>query len=170
MNESAKKEAWHIGDTYHLAIGQGDLLATPLQVNSWTSVFANGGTLYKPYLVKTIMHPGGSISSIEPKILNSNFIKKENIITVRQGLRDGVTYGSSASLQSLQVAAAGKTGTAQWGTNKKAHAWFSGFAPYDKPEIAITVLVEEGVEGSTISVPIAKEIMQWYFSNQGIKN
>lgn len=167
--ESVKKEAWYIGDTYHLAIGQGDLTVTPLQVNAWTAVFANGGKLYQPHILKTVMLQDNTVRPIEPKILNENFISPENIRIVRQGLRDGVIYGSSRALSDLNVAAAGKTGTAQWGTNKKSHAWFTGFAPYEKPEIAITVLVEEGGEGSAISVPIAKEILWWYF-NRGPRN
>ncbi|MFH1193450.1 MAG: penicillin-binding protein 2 [bacterium] len=162
--ESVKKEQWYIGDTYHLAIGQGDLTVTPLQVNAWTAVFANGGKLYQPHILKTVMLKNNTVQPIEPKILNENFISPENIMTVRQGLRDGVTYGSSRALSDLNVAVAGKTGTAQWGTNKKSHAWFTGFAPYEKPEIAITVLVEEAGEGSAISVPIAKEILWWYFN------
>jgi len=162
--EKTKNEVWYIGDTYHLAIGQGDLTVTPLQVNAWTSFFANGGKLYKPHILKTIMRDDNTISSIEPEVLNENFISQENINTVRQGLRDGVTYGSSRALSGLNFTVAGKTGTAQWGTNKKSHAWFTGFAPYEKPEIAITVLVEEAGEGSSISVPIAKEIMWWYFN------
>ena len=165
--ENTKKEAWYIGDTYHLAIGQGDLLVTPLQVNSWTGVFANGGILYKPRLAKTFVHPNGNLSAIEAEIINSNFLKKDTLEAVRQGLRDGVLYGTSSSLQELQVSAAGKTGTAQWGRNKRPHAWFTGFAPYNKPEVAITVLVEEGVEGSKIAISVAKEILWWYFLSAG---
>lgn len=163
--ETSKKEMWYIGDTYHLAIGQGDILVTPLQVNSWTSVFANNGTLYKPHVLKTVLRQDGSVTVIEPKIINKNFIDKKNIQIVRQGLRDGVTYGSSRALQELNTSVAGKTGTAQWGKNKKPHAWFTGFAPYDNPEIAITILVEEAGEGSKIAVPIVKEILWWYFNS-----
>ncbi|MCX6797910.1 MAG: penicillin-binding transpeptidase domain-containing protein, partial [Candidatus Falkowbacteria bacterium] len=61
---------------------------------------------------------------------------------------------------------AAKTGTAQWSTTGAPHAWFTGFAPYEKPEIVITILVEEGVEGSTIAVPIAREVLDWYFTNR----
>jgi len=162
--EKTKNEVWYIGDTYHLAIGQGDLTVTPLQVNAWTSFFANGGKLYKPHILKTIMNENDTVNTIEPQILNENIISPENINIVRQGLRDGVTYGSSRALSTLNFTVAGKTGTAQWGTNKKDHAWFTGFAPFEKPEIAITVLVEEAGEGSSISVPIAKEILWWYFN------
>ncbi|MBU4421332.1 penicillin-binding protein 2 [Candidatus Parcubacteria bacterium] len=162
--EEVKQEAWYIGDTYHLAIGQGDLLVTPLQVNFFTLVFANEGTLYQPHILKAIMKQDGNVIVNEPKVLNKNFISQKNIDIVRKGLRDGVLYGSSRSLGDLNVEVAGKTGTAEWGTNKKPHAWFTGFAPYDNPKIAITVLIEEGGEGSAIAVPIAKEILWWYFN------
>jgi len=162
--QATKNEAWYIGDTYHLAIGQGDLLVTPLQVNSWTATFANEGIVYRPHLVKTIVYQDGKVGTISPQVLNKNFIKPQNIETVRQGLRDGVLYGSSSALNELGIQAAGKTGTAQWGINKKSHAWFTGFAPYDKPEIAITVLMEEGGEGSITALPVAKEILWWYFN------
>jgi cell division protein FtsI/penicillin-binding protein 2 len=63
------------------------------------------------------------------------------------------------------VAVAGKTGSAQWSTKEKTHAWFIGFAPYEKPEIVITVLIEKGGEGSEVAVPIAREVLEWYFDN-----
>ncbi|MBU1180047.1 penicillin-binding protein 2 [Patescibacteria group bacterium] len=162
--ESVKKEMWYIGDTYHLAIGQGDILVTPLQVNAWTSIFANGGTLYQPHIVKTILRQDNTVTAVQPKIINENFIDEKNIEVVRKGLRDGVLYGSSRALSDLSFAVAGKTGTAEWGTNKTPHAWFTGFAPYEGPEIAITVLIEEGGEGSEVAVPIAKELLWWYFN------
>lgn len=162
--EAQKKEIWYIGDTYHMAIGQGDLLVTPLQANSWTATFANGGTVYRPHLVSMIAYQNGKVGVVAPQIINKNFITPENIDIVREGLRDGVLYGSSGALSELNVPVAGKTGTAQWGTNKRPHAWFTGFAPYDKPEIAITILMEESGEGSAAAIPVAKEILWWYFN------
>lgn len=99
-------------------------------------------------------------------MLRQNFISPDNIKIVREGMRDTVAYGSGRSLNTLPVAVAGKTGTAQWSTTKGPHAWFIGFAPYDDPQIAITILVEEGVEGSTIAVPIAKDILSWYYGGR----
>lgn len=160
--EKTKEETWYIGDTYHLAIGQGDVLVTPLQVASYTSVFANGGTLYKPHLVKKIFDSFEE-EIIEGEVIRENFVDEEYISVVRGGMRQTVTNGSAIYLNDLGVAVAGKTGTAQWSTTEKPHAWFTGFAPYDNPELVITVLVEEAGEGSAISVPIAKEFLRWYF-------
>jgi cell division protein FtsI/penicillin-binding protein 2 len=68
----------------------------------------------------------------------------------------------------LSVSAAGKTGTAQWSTEKKPHAWFIGFAPYENPEVAITILIEEGEEGSATAVAVADDFLRWYFSNKQV--
>lgn len=162
--EKIKKEMWYIGDTYHMAIGQGDLLVTPLQANSWTATLANGGTVYRPHLVKTLIRQNGGVTVIGPQILNKNFIQSKNLEIIRQGLRDCVLYGSCNRLGDLNFSVAGKTGTAQWGKNKKPHAWFTGFAPYENPDVAITILMEEGGEGSAAAIPAAKEILWWYFN------
>jgi len=163
--EQVKKEPWYIGDTYHFAIGQGDVIVTPLQVANYTAAIANGGTLYQPYLVSKILDSDNKvIKETAPTVIRSNFIDPSNIKIVQEGMRETITSGSARSLNTLPVAVAGKTGTAQWSTKKSPHAWFIGFAPYDKPQVAIMVLVEEGVEGSTIAAPIAKDILNWYFT------
>lgn len=162
--ETVKKEPWYIGDTYHFSIGQGDVIVTPLQVANYTVALANGGTLYKPHLVSRILDTTNNVvRNIEPEVIQTGFIDDYNMKIVREGMRQTITQGSARSLSSLPVAAAGKTGTAQWSSQKNPHAWFIGFAPYENPELAITVLVEEGVEGSTMAAPIARDILAWYF-------
>ncbi len=162
--EKVKKEKWYIGDTYHLAIGQGDILVTPLQVASYTAMIANGGTLFHPYLVKKIIdNESGKVEIVQPKIIKSNLAKKENIKIVQQGMRDAVLYGSARALINLPVKVAGKTGTAQVGGKKKPDAWFTCYAPYDNPEIVITVLIENGGEGHQAALPVAKEVLENYF-------
>jgi len=162
--EKVKGERWYIGDTYHLAIGQGDLLVTPLQVANFTSVFANSGTLYRPRLIKSVLSDDDKvIKEFESEIIRQDFIDPYNMQIIRQGMRQTVTSGSATSLQAVPVSVAGKTGTAQWSSKKSPHTWFTGFAPYDNPEIVITVLVEEGGEAS-VAVPITKEILTWYFN------
>ncbi len=162
--KQAKNEDWYIGDTYHVSIGQGDLLTTPLQIANYTTAFVNGGKLYKPHLVKEILSNDGNKEDIKPTILRENFIDQHNLDIVKKAMRQTVTDGSAAKLNSLNVAAAGKTGTAQWNTEKQPQAWFTGFAPYDNPEIVITVLVEEGGEGSSVCVPITYDFLNWYFN------
>ncbi|MBD3359910.1 MAG: penicillin-binding protein 2 [Candidatus Buchananbacteria bacterium] len=160
-----KDEEWYIGDTYHIAIGQGDLLVTPLQVANFTSVFANGGTLYQPHLVKEVFSNQNESRKISPKILRDGFINQDNLNIIKQAMRQTVTNGSAQYLNNLNFSVSGKTGTAQWRKDKNNHAWFTGFAPYDNPEVVITVLVEEGGEGSQVSVPIAYEVLNWYFND-----
>ncbi|MCF7860174.1 penicillin-binding protein 2 [Patescibacteria group bacterium] len=164
--EEAKNETWYIGDTYHISIGQGDVLTTPLQVANFTAAVANGGILYKPTLVSEVLDEKNQlVRKTEASIIRQNFIDAYNLQVVREGMRQAVTSGSARSLSMLPVSSAGKTGTAQWSSKKANHAWFTGFAPYENPEIVITILVEEGDEGSTVAVPIAREIMEWYFAN-----
>ncbi len=160
-----KDEPWYIGDTYHLSIGQGDILVSPLQVAMFTSVIANGGTLYKPQVLKAVVE-GKEAKLVKHYINNKDFISEENIKTVQEGLRMSVTDGSCRYLLTLPVESAGKTGTAQYGTGNKTHAWFTGYAPYENSEIALTILIEDGGEGSSVAVPLARDILMWYFNNK----
>jgi penicillin-binding protein 2 len=157
-------EQWYIGDTYHLAIGQGFLSLTPLQLAAYTSVFANKGVLYRPHLVKRIQSTSGEVvREIRPDVVKRDIVDPYNIGVVREGMKQAVTSGSCRRLLSLNETAAGKTGTAQWSTKEKPHAWFTGFAPYDDPEITLTVLIEKGGGGDEVAVPIAEEIFKYYF-------
>ena len=165
--ETIKGERWYVGDTYHAAIGQGDITVTPLQVANYTAVFANGGLLYRPHFIRQVLSSDDKIiRQVDHKPIKSNVVSSENIKIVREGMRQTVAAGSARSLASAPVAVAGKTGTAQWSSNKPNHAWFTGFAPYDKPQIVITILIEQGGEGSSVAVPIAREVLEWYFSNK----
>ncbi|MFA5020500.1 MAG: penicillin-binding protein 2 [Patescibacteria group bacterium] len=164
--EDAKDQVWFIGDTYHLAIGQGDLLVTPMQVNGYLTAVANGGKLFKPRLALEAIRPDGAKVSFLPELIRGVAIDPVNLAIVREGMREAVVSGSARSLSALPVAAAGKTGTAQWNSSKPNHAWFIGFAPYEKPSFAITILVEEGGEGSSVAAPIARDIMQWWFKDR----
>ena len=162
--EEKKKERWYIGDTYHLAIGQGDLLVTPLQVAMYTGYFASNGKIFRPHLVKALLSGNDqAIASIKEDPVREDLIESYNTKVVREGMRMTVTSGSARSMSGLPVAVAGKTGTAQWSTKEKPHAWFTGFAPYDDPNLVITVLIEEGEEGSSVAVPIAKDFIEWYY-------
>ncbi|PIZ95927.1 MAG: penicillin-binding protein 2 [Candidatus Magasanikbacteria bacterium CG_4_10_14_0_2_um_filter_33_14] len=161
--QRVKDEPWYIGDTYNYSIGQGDFLATPLQIANMTASIANGGTLYKPHVVKDIINPEtGEKTEVVSEILDENFISPSNVETVRLGMKDCVDYGSCRRLSTLPFAAAAKTGTAQWSQEKDNHAWFTSFAPYDNPEIVITVLMEEGGEGSTIGSQTVDAFYRWW--------
>lgn len=167
--ELVKNESWYIGDTYHISIGQGDILVSPLQVANFTAAIANGGILFKPSIVRALLDQDNNIARVvEPEIIRQGFIDADNLRIVREGMRQTVTSGSARSLSILPVSSAGKTGTAQWSSLRENHAWFTAFAPYENPELVITVLVEEGKEGSETAVPIAREILAWYFHSEKI--
>lgn len=156
----AKGERWYVGDTYHLAIGQGDMLATPLQVAVANAAIANGGRRFVPHLVEKI---GEAPVAPEPVdvALDAGAVQ-----IVREGMRGAVTYGSARFLNSLALPVAGKTGTAQASGDKPTHAWFEGFGPYDDPTLSVVVLVENGGQGSEVAVPIARDIFEWWFANR----
>jgi len=143
---------------------------TPLQIALAVSTIANGGILFEPKLAERIIDSNKKIiQEFAPEIIRKDFIQKNNIEVIRRAMRETVSDGSARSLNELPIKVAGKTGTAQFGGDGKTHAWFSGWAPYENPEIAIVVLVEGGGEGSSVSVPIAKEIFKWW-AEQKIKD
>ncbi len=165
--QAAKSETWYQGDTYHMGIGQGDVLTTPLQVLNYTACFANGGTLYQPQLDRQIIDSDGKIvHDFRPIIKRQNFIKPEDIAIVREGMRQTVTSGTAKMLSSVSVPVAGKTGTAEVVAGGEMQAWFTCFAPYDNPQIALTVLLEKGGEGSEYAVPVAKRILDYCFKTR----
>ncbi len=149
-------ERWYIGDDYHAAIGQGFITATPLQIVNAVAAIANGGTLYTPHVAADFTTVSKPVS-VAPEILR----------VVREGMRETVTGGTAQTLQTLPVTVAGKTGTAQYGNEDKTHGWFVSFAPYEKPELVMIVLVEGQSETSTYhAVPITKAVYEWYFKAQ----
>lgn len=160
-----KKERWYIGDTYNLAIGQGDLLVTPLQLTTATAAIANGGVLYEPKVVKKYLATDqAAVQDITDRIIRQNFINPNILRIIREGMRQTVQTGSARSLLSLPVEVAAKTGTAQFTISKdRTHSWFTAFAPYHNPEIAVSVIVEGAGEGFSVAAPVAKNIFEQYF-------
>ncbi len=170
---------WSLGDTIVTAIGQGYDLVTPLQLINITSAVANGGTLYKPQLVLKVTDPSGKVvSDYQPHVLGHVPVSPDNLALVREGMRQVVAdkrNGTAYRMTLSSIAVAGKTGTAEYGEEltdsqghkyKRSHAWFTAFAPYDNPQIAVVVLIEGGnqsLEGSTYAVPITDQILKAYF-------
>jgi penicillin-binding protein 2 len=178
---------WYLGDTYHLAIGQGDLQVTPLQVALWTQILANNGNKCRPTLIKT---EKGECTDIG--------LGYDTVRMIKEGLKNACAPGgtgyplfnfsvnydssSSASLRTfpidgvnfiqkenggVQIPIACKTGTSQISANEeKTHAWLTAFAPANDPEIVVTVLLEKGGEGSRDAAPVVKEILKEWFSNK----
>jgi len=164
-------ESWTTGDTYNVSIGQGFILASPLQMVNATAAVANGGTLYRPQIVYEVQTADGQlVRPFRPQVIRQVGVSPDHLELVRQGLRGAVAWGTSRRADLPEVAVAGKTGTAEFPGprdekgNLPTHAWFTAFAPYEDPEIALVVFVASGGEGSTTAVPIAAEILRYYFS------
>src|SRR3989338_7581117 len=194
--EWKKKEIgdnWYLGDNYHYGIGQGYLLTTPLQVNSWTQAIANKGVLYRPHL---LLDQKSRPKADQP--LAKKFLSEKTISLIRQGMIESCDTGgvawplfelkvengklkvdgknffeapqatTSANFKDYRkVSVACKTGTAQHGGEETVpHAWITLFAPAYNPEIVITVLAESSGQGSNVAAPIAKKILEEYFKNK----
>lgn len=162
-----KGERWYVGDTYHLSIGQGDFLTTPLQMAVATSTIANGGYVVRPHVIQAV-EGGKTIDLSSDDRVQIQEYDANAVRIVREGMRQSVTNGSNRRLLNIPVAVAGKTGTAQSAVNRPNHSWFTGFAPYDHPTIVLTVLIEEGGESTSAAVPLADEILGWWFTHRTI--
>ena len=151
-----RMQGWYDGDTANFAIGQGDILVTPLQMARMVSVFANKGELVSPYVIKSIA--GKDVSRYQKKNIKLN-IKQSTINYVRRGMRGVVNDpgGTAKVLADVGVTVAGKTGTAQV-SHGDSHAWFVGFFPYENPKYAICVFLEHGGHGYTSAV-LARQII-----------
>lgn len=157
-------EKWYIGNSYHAAIGQGFITATPLQVVNYIAVIANNGTLYQPKIVSYINKVNGEKMINRPKTIRKNLDFGKNIKIIQEGMRQTIVSGTATMLNNLPIEVAGKTGTSQFGVEGRTHSWFVSYAPYENPKIAMVILVEGGRENSSGAIPVTKEIYEWYFS------
>ncbi len=171
-------ETWLTGDTYNMSIGQGFVLVTPLQLLNATAAIANGGTLYRPHLVKEILDADDNlVEVIEPEVIGRLEVEPQFVQLVQQGLRAVVDWETGTAHDNFDVpgvVASGKTGTAEFcdrypqcldrdGRVKTSHAWFTSYAPSNNPEIATVVFVYGGGEGSEIAIPVTNKMLRYYF-------
>lgn len=172
------RQPWYPGETPSVAIGQGYLTVTPLQLANMMAAVANGGTLYRPRLVSRVESiEGQRVYEQGPEVIRTIELKPETLNRVRNALADVVqgAAGTGKAARSPIIALAGKTGTAQVVEMKGAylkseqlsyfsrdHAWFVSYAPLNKPEIAIAVLVEHGGHGGEAAAPMAKKVAEKY--------
>jgi len=163
------EEPWVDGDTYNLAIGQGFIKITPLEVVTAFSAIANNGKLLQPQVVQKIIDSEKNVvQELKPQIIRENFIDPANLQIVREGMRQAVTgvnspQASSIVLNSLPVSAAAKTGTAELGGDRY-HNWVTVFAPYDDPQIVLTIMLENVKGVQAAALPVARAVLEWYFS------
>ncbi len=160
-------EVWFPGDTLHMAIGQGFVLTTPLQILTATSYVAANGNLFRPHLLLKVARADATVvKESQSELLTSHVIPLQELKLIKSGLEKVSKDGGTAwPFFTFPLSTAGKTGTAEYGDPKnKTHAWYTSYAPADDPKIALTVLIEGGGEGSSVAAPVAKEIYRWYFS------
>ena len=165
-------KSWHPYDTYNLSIGQGMNNYSILQLSQYISTIANGGTRYKPILVKkAVTHAGKVAYEAQPIVLNKLEVAKSDLDSVKTGMRQVAQFGGTAGLvfSNYSIPIAAKTGTAETGRvtdNSKTdyHGVFVAFAPYDNPQIAIAVIIEYGKGDSNSAAWVAKEVFDAYFN------
>lgn len=174
--KKATGESWYVGDTYNIAIGQGDMRATPMQLAVANSAIANGGKIIKPHLLKSVTQDKSLMRTSPAEIIRSDLISQENLALIKQGMIAAVADGTACCSIKNQVptTVAGKTGTAETSSEgfdgknprTKPHAWFTSFAPADNPRIATVIMVENSGEGAEFAVPATREVLRWYFLNR----
>lgn len=167
----AHARSWYLGDTYHLAIGQGDLLVTPLQDNLWTAAIANGGKLCQPHVLKQAADSGQQVGQCRDIGLHQktlDLIKKGMIAACSPG---GTAYplfnfkDPKNPDKTIQIAC--KTGTAEFGDSaERTHAWLTAFAPADNPTIAVTTILEGAGEGADVASPVVKAVLEQWFQSE----
>ena len=154
---STNNEAWYKGDTLNLAIGQGYLLVTPLQMARLSAAVANGGYLVKPYLIKKINNQEETKAK-RKKIA----VSPQSLAALKEGMVEVVAqaYGTGHRARVRGISLAGKTGTAETDSGT-SHAWFIGFAPLEKPKVAFCVLLEHGGRGGDRPADMVKQIIKY---------
>jgi len=174
--------SWQAGETLSVAIGQGYNLATPLQMAMLVSAVANGGTRFRPLILKEVVAGGTVKMTAVPEPVGQLPASPHTLELVKQGLFKAVNHrrGTAWRIRSAEIGIAGKTGTAQIVSRKKGeagddkdrayhltpHAWFVGYGPADSPKIAIAVIVEHGEHGSSTAAPIVGELIELYLSRE----
>jgi penicillin-binding protein 2 len=153
---------WSTGDTYNMAIGQGFVTATPLQVTMMMMGIANRGDIYQLYAVDRIVDVAGNIRvKNNPELIRKIQLKENTWNMIDQSLENVVTQGTGGATRIAHLTVRGKTGTAQ-NPHGDDHAWFAGYAGYknEPPSVAICVFVENGGHGGSVAAPIVKNMLE----------
>ncbi len=164
-----KGENWYLGDTYNTSIGQGDLLVTPLWLNSYISAISNGGTVYKPKVAQRIVDDkNNDVQVFKPEALKKLPFNENVIKEIKSDMQETVISGTAGILKDLPVKAGAKTGTAEVVKGRSINSLFSAFAPFDNPEISITVLIEGSASNQGLAIRTAHNVLKWYFGGKGV--
>jgi penicillin-binding protein 2 len=162
---------WVLGDTYNFGIGQGYVATTPLQMALVTAAVANGGDVLRPTVVKEVLDSEGRSLPLARQAVRRNLnIDPRNLNIMREGMRQAVDTGTATTAKSRAVISAGKTGTAEFGERRPdgsymEHGWYTGYAPFTNPSIAVAVFLEQG-GGALTAAPVAAKILDYYFGQR----
>lgn len=141
---------------------------TPLSLHMITAAVANGGTAMTPYVVDRVESVTGSVVKKTSSHKEAQMMTAEEAAFLKNLMAEVVTSGTGTKLSGLPYTAAGKTGSAEYNSNKgDSHAWFTGFAPVEDPKVCVTVIVESAGSGGDYAVPIVRRIMNAYFEGSG---
>ena len=146
------------------AIGQGTTGMTPIHLNMITNSIANEGTLMKPYVIDRVENSTGTVVKQFACASYKKLLTEDEAKILKELMNEVVEQGTASRLKGLYYTAAGKTGSAEYNNVKEdSHAWFTGFAPVENPEISVTIIIEGAGSGGDYAVPIAKRIFDAYF-------
>ena len=155
------------GEVVQGSIGQGKTTVTPIHLNMITSSIANKGVLMRPMLVDHIENSEGNVLKTYESVSFKRLMEERQADIVADYMHSVVTSGTGSFLKSAKYSSAGKTGSADTDSSKdSSHAWFTGFAPYEDPEIAVTIIIEGAGTGGSYAVPIAKRLFDCYFEEK----
>ncbi len=163
-HSKAVGKLWYPADNSTAAIGQSDNLFTPIQLASYAMTLANDGVRYKTHLVKSIRSYDGTEKVVEPEIASKAKLSKEAINAVRDGMVKAAKSGTASQFATAKYTVAAKTGTAQLVESRSDHGVFIAYAPAEKPEVAIAVVLENGTSRPTTN--LAKAILDYYFASK----
>jgi penicillin-binding protein 2 len=155
---------WWAGDAANFAIGQGDVLVTPLQLARGYAVLANGGTVFSPRIAKAVVHPDGTVArEITPPVVGKVDVSRATLRYIRDSLagvpREGTAAGAFAGFPFKRLSVAGKTGTAE-AYGRQDTSWFASFAPAKHPKYVVVVVISQGGTGASSAAPAAREIWE----------
>jgi penicillin-binding protein 2 len=167
--ERTTGEPWYRGDTYNISIGQGDLVVTPLWINTYVSAVANSGTLWQPQVATRIVDRDVNPVEVFPSVVLGQLpFSDATVASIRRAMEETVLSGTGRILQDIGVSAAAKTGTAEVIKGKRINSLVTVYAPAENPEVALTVLVEGSEENQGHALRAARQFLQWYFGADGV--
>lgn len=161
--KEVRGEEWFKGDTFNISIGQGDLLVTPIWLNTYIGAIANSGKIFRPFLVNKIVLSNDQVIEIQPQIISELNLNQANLRIIKEGMKEAAIEGTANIFRDLPFPVGAKSGTAEIIKGLLSHSWITVFAPYDNPQITLTIMTESRGGGFNLPAKIAFRILNDYF-------